>query len=178
MLVPGLYSFFRRHMQSTLREQGLDEPATVDYVSDILTRFAHTRALYLIQDAQGSPVETIAGLLAEWHRAQGWDDARPDKPREALVARHLGEFSLFMSGLFRDRLRSRGQLAYYISQGRGAFWRCAAYEHNPRKAQVFQGLYGNFDRVSGALDHFRRQRVLLNPPEGGNLSPLTALWRT
>jgi hypothetical protein len=177
MLVPGLYQFFRRQLQHGFGEQGLAEPATVDYVSDVLTRFAHTRALYLIQDAEGAPIETVAGLLTEWHRSQGWDDAAPDRAREALVVRHLGEFTLFMSGLFRDRLRSRGQLAYYISQGRGAFWRCASNEHNPHQAQVFRRLYGNFDRIADVLDHIRRSRLPLSSTEDRVVSPLHALWR-
>lgn len=185
MLVPGLYQFFRRQLQHGFVQQGLTQRAamdsttsdpTVDYVSDVLTRFAHTRAFYLIESADGAPIETIAGLLTEWHRAQGWDDATPDRSREALVVRHLGEFALFMSGLFRDRLRSRGQLAYYIAQGRGAFWRCASRAHNPTQAQVFRGLYGNFDRVADALDHIRHHRLPLSAVEGQARSPLNALW--
>ena len=178
MLVPGLYQFFRRQLQHGFVEQGLTEPATVDYVSDVLTRFAHTRAFYLIQNAEGAPIETVAGLLAEWHRSQGGDDAAPNRSREALVVRHLGEFTLFMSGLFRDRLSARGQLAYYISQGRGAFWRCASSEHNPRQAQVYRGLYGNFDRVAAALHHIRQHRLPLAAAGESHLSPLNALWRT
>ena len=177
MLAPGLYPFFRRQLQHGFGERGLAEPATVDYVSDVLTRFAHTRALYLIQDADGAPIETVAGLLTEWHRTQGWDDTAPDRSREALVIRHLGEFTLFMSGLFRDRLRARGQLAYYIAQGRSAFWRCAAAEHNPRTAQVFRRLYGNFDQVADALDHIRHHRLPLSLQENGTVSPLGAVWR-
>ncbi len=176
MLVPGLYQFFRRQLQHGFVEQGLAEPATVDYVSDVLTRFTHTRAFYLIENAEGAPIETIAGLLAEWHRTQGWDDATPNRSREALVVRHLGEFTLFMSGLFRERLRARGQLSYYIAQGRSAFWRCASSEHNPRQAQVFRGLYGNFDRVADALDHIRHHHLPLVSTDEQRLHPLNALW--
>lgn len=178
MLVPGLYQFFRRQLQHGFIEQGLTEPATVDYVSDVLTRFSHTRAFYLIQNADGAPIETIAGLLVEWQRSQGGEDTTPNRSREALVVRHLGEFTLFMSGLFRDRLRSRGQLAYYISQGRSAFWRCASSEHNPHQARIFRGLYGNFDRVAAALDHIRQHRLPLASSDGQPLSPLNALWHT
>jgi hypothetical protein len=177
MLVPGLYQFFRRQLQHGFRERGLTEQATVDYVSDVLTRFSHVGALNLIRDADGAPVETIAGLVGEWQRAQGWDDNRANRPREALIVRHIGEFTLFMSGFFQQRLRARGQLAYYISQGRGAFWQCASHAHNPGQAQVFRRLYGNFDRIAGALDHIYHHQLPLTASTAADPSPLTALWR-
>ena len=177
MLAPGLYQFFRRQLQHGFRERGLAEQATVDYVSEVLTRFSHTHALDLIRNADGASVETIAGLLGEWRRAQGWDDSRTDRPREALIVRHIGEFTLFMSGIFQQRLRARGQLAYYISHGRGAFWHCASHEHNPGQAQTFRRLYGNFDRIAGALDHIYHHQLPLSGSAASEQSPLAALWR-
>jgi len=175
MLTPGLYQFFHRQIQYGFGMHGVGEPATVDYVSELLTRFAHTRALHIIQNAAGEPISNIAGLLIEWRRAQGWEDAPINRPREALIVRHIGEYSLFMSGLFRERLTARGELSYYLEQGRGAFWRCASFESDPSRARLFRYLYGAFDRVSGALDHVRRVQLPL-PATASQTSPLTALW--
>ncbi len=176
MLVPGLYQFFHRQLQHGFGMHGVGEPATVDYVSEILTRFAKTRALDIIQNAEGEPISSIAGMLAEWRRAQGWDDSPVNRPREVLIVRHIGEYSLFMSGLFRERLTARGQLGYYVEQGRGAFWRCASYETDPGRVRVFRYLYGAFDRVSGALNHIRHTQLPLRST-GSQASPLAALWR-
>lgn len=177
MLVPGLYQFFRRQLQHGFHAHGIAEPATVDYVSEVLTRFSRTPALYMVRDRDGLPVEHIAGLMAEWRRAQGWDDAQEDRGREALVVRHIGEYSLFMSGLFRERLKARGQLKYYLSHGRSAFWHCAYQEINPNRAKMFRGLYSNFERVAGALNYIREERLPLPQTDSAAPSALNALWR-
>ncbi|MDA8363772.1 MAG: hypothetical protein M0Z84_08130 [Gammaproteobacteria bacterium] len=176
MLVPGLYQFFHRQVQHGFGVHGVREPAAVDYVSDMLTRFSHVRTLEVVRNASGEPVTSIAGMLAEWRRSQGWDHAPVNRPREALIVRHIGEYSLFMSGLFRDRLAARGQLRYYLEQGRSAFWHCAYFESDPARIRLFRYLYGAFDRVSGALDEIRRVQFPL-PATAGPVPPLAALWR-
>lgn len=175
MLAPSLYHFFRRHVHQAFSERGLDEPGTVDYIADVLARFAHTPALYALLDEKGVPLERIAQMLMELRRAQGMDGP-PDRSRQALVTRHIGEYTLFMTGFFRERLEARGELSYYIDNGRSAYWRSADYEINARRAQVFRRLYFKLDRVAGALDHARRAQFPIATTQNTK-NPLVALWR-
>ena len=175
MRIPSLQQFFHRQVQQGFGRHGLAQPATVDYVSDVLTRFAHTRALYPIHGRDDRPIEHIAGLIMEWRTAQGDLDIPADRGREALVVRHIGEYALFMSGLFRARLAARGQLGYYLSHGRGAYWRCATRESNPRQARVFEGLHRDFERIARALDDMRATQWPLHAT--APVSPLLAWWR-
>lgn len=176
MLSPTLYQFFRRHLQHAFGERGLAEPATVDYVSEVLTRFAYTPELYAVKDTDGIPLEHIAQFMLELRRAQGDDDRAADSPRQALITRHVGEYSLFMSGLFRERLAARGQLNYYLDHGRSAYWQTADFEPNPRLSQVFRRLYFNLEKISGALDHMRRVQFPLDAATHA-AAPAQALWR-
>ncbi|HEX9625834.1 MAG TPA: hypothetical protein VGA00_02725 [Acidiferrobacterales bacterium] len=178
MLVPSLYQFFRRQLQHGFHAQGLAEPATVDYVSEMLARFACTPAMYLIRDDDGRPIDSLVGLMIEWRRAQGWDDAQSDAGREALVARHIGEYALFMSGLFRERLAARGQLRYYQSHGRSAYWHCADREFNPNRARVYWSLSQQFERVSTALNHIRERQLTMDVGTAETPSPLAAFWNS
>ncbi len=175
MLVPTLYQFFRRQVQQGFGERGIAEPATVDYVSDVLTRMAHTAALYPLRDAEGTPLERIAQFLLEWQRAEGLDGERADRSRQALITRHLAEYTLFMSGLFRERLQARGEVAYYIEHGRSAFWQTADYESNYKRKQVFRRLGVDFARVADTLDNMRRVQLPMtsSTATGG----MAALWR-
>lgn len=175
MLVPTLYQFFRRHVQRGFGEHGITEAATVDYVSDMLARFADTSALYPLRDRDDEPLERVAQFLVELQRAQGWGEDAPDRGREVALTRHLAEYALFMSGLFRDRLQARGQLAYYANHGRSAFRQSADYERNGKRAQVFRRLYFDFDRAARSLDHIRRAQFPL--PSATENGPLVALWR-
>ncbi len=174
MQVPGLYPFFHRHVQRGFGEQGLAQPALVDYVSELLARFARVNALFPLHHTDGRPVETIAGLLLA---AQTGDTTAAKHPqaRETLVLHHIADYALFMSGVFRDRLRCRGQINYYREHGRGAFARCARLEPNRQRASVFERMSRDFEPVSNALDRLWHRRLPLAP--NTEHSPLAALWR-
>ncbi len=167
---PSLFQFFHRHVQHGFCQAGLAEPGTIDYVADILARFAHTEALYPLRDHNERHLTTLAQFLTELEQTQGCDRARA-----ALLIRHLGEYSLFMSGFFRERLRARGQLAYYVDHGRTAFGQSADLERNHSQARVFWRLQRDFPKVALALDAIRQRQ--LRPPDGVVMHPAAALWR-
>jgi hypothetical protein len=174
MQVPGLYPFFRRHVQQGFGEHGLAQPALVDYVSELLARFARMNVLLPFHDADGRPIETIAGLLMQWQAMLSNDMAKPGRPRETLVLHHIADYALFMSGVFRERLKYRGQIAYYRDQGQSAFARCARFEPNPQRAAVLRRVSRDFEPISNALDRLWHRRL---PMPACEASPLAALWR-
>ncbi len=172
MRMPTLYQFFRHQVSHGFAAHGLSEPATVDYVSDVLTRFAQTRALYAMTDAQGRQLEYVVDFL----NACRDDDARMDRARARSLLRHLGEYTLFMSGLFRERLAARGELGYYMAQGTSAYGQCAECEPLPGRRHLFRRLHGNFSRIADTLDDMRRARFPLPIPATAN-NMAAAFWR-
>jgi len=169
MRLPSLYQFFRHQVSHGFHRHGITEPATVDYVSDILARFAQARQFHALRDADGRSIEHIVDMLEAWRKAHG---AAVSHGR--YILRHLGEYTLFMSGIFRERLTARGELDYYLAHGSSAYWRCADRELNPRQQQVYRHLHQDFGRISNTLDDMRREQFPL-PPSTDNM--LTALWR-
>ncbi len=177
MRVPSLYHFFRHQVSRGFHAHGIAEPATVDYVSDVLTRFARTRQLYALLDEEGRPLEYIVDMLIALERAWGGDGGRADRARGEAINRHIGEYTLFMSGLFRERLTARGELDYYLASGSGAYGRAADGEINPARRRVYQRLHDDFERICDSLDHMRRtQFPMESSPRGGDL--LRSFWRT
>ena len=173
MLVPGLYPFFRRHVQQGFSDGNLNQPAVIDYVSDLLTRFARVSAAFPFRNSEGRPIDNIAGLLVEWHAALGDERRPPGRARETALLHHMADYALFMSGLFRERLQARGQIAYYREQGVGAFARCARLETLPDRARVLYRVSRDFQPIADTLDRLWHQRL----PSAPGLSPLAALWR-
>ncbi|HUW97685.1 MAG TPA: hypothetical protein VMV40_02425 [Acidiferrobacter sp.] len=169
-MTPTLYQFFHRHIQHGFGRAGIAEPTTVAYVSDLLTRFAHTDALYPINDSEQRPLTTLVQFLVEQRAAQAKGHGH-----DMVVVRHLAEYTLFMSGFFRDRLRARGQLSYYADHGRSAFGQSADLEKNTGQARVYWRLQHDFGRVAETLDDIRHHQLPL--PAGAFDQPLTALWR-
>ena len=146
-------------------------------MSDMLTRVAHTRALYAIHDQFGKPLERIGELVAALHGGPQSAHGAGGRHRQAHVARHIGEYTLFMSGWFRGRLKSRGELDYYLLNGRSAFRRCAHYEVNPTRQRVFRGLHSNFGHIADALDNMVRLQLPFTRQNVSAQALIASLWR-
>lgn len=173
MRIPSLYQFFRHQVQRGLHDCGIPEDGTVDYVSEVLTRFADTKSLHAVTDRHGRPIEYLVDFLAEHARAV---ESR-NRARAAALTRHLGEYALFMSGFFRERLTGRGELNYYLARGASAYWHCADHERHPRRRQVFRRVHENFGRIANTLDHLRREQLPLASLSGWTSHPLAPFWR-
>jgi len=158
----GLRSFFQKQVAPAFGSLGLQERELIDYVVDLLARFARTDQLYRIRDAQGRRIETIAEMLVELTRQ--WEPGRPYSfDREFEIRRHCGDYALFMSGLFRLHVERRALLDYYLLQGRQAYRSVAelgrlAFSSDSR---IFRALADRFEHLSGALDYMRK--VYLRP---------------
>jgi hypothetical protein len=124
-------------------------------------------------DAQGRALEYIADFIAT-----ACDDrsARNDRARVRTVIRHLGEYTLFMSGLFRERLKARGELGYYLAQGASAYGQCAEVEPQSGQRALFRRLHSNFTRIADSLDEIRRTRLPLSLTANSD-NMLLAFWR-
>ena len=173
MRLPSLQQFFRHQLQQAFRARGLKQTSTIEYVSEVLARFGHSRLFYALRDAEGQPLEYIVDMLAAWQEAQ---EGVRDRARERAIANHLGDYTLFMSGLFRDRLAARGELGYYVANGRSAFWRSADFEPDPGRRETYRRLYQDFSPISDILDYLRRVQFPLHGRAGSD-NLLAAYWR-
>jgi hypothetical protein len=93
---------------------GWPDPNVTDYVSNLLVDFAHTDHLYKIRNREDQPVDTVVDLLFESEvllQAESMD-------RERDVHRHIGDFTLFMAGLFPEYLRR------LYEDGKALLWHC------------------------------------------------------
>ncbi len=103
------------------------------YLAGMLAEFAHRDRLYRIRDAAARPVEEVGRMLAEGDlllAAQSFD-------REREVHKHVGDFTLFVSGLWPEWYESvtrRGgidALLDYAAAGKRSYWLAAQFVHPP-----------------------------------------------
>jgi hypothetical protein len=158
-----------------------------EYVSKLLVDFTRTDQLYRIRNARGEQVEAVVELLYEseaTHEAGSLE-------REREVHRHIGDFTLFMAGLFPEylkRIRTAGLIYHkdflvdYIKTGKRSYrivaefgdWNDSAAEFRP-SPPLFRKLSENFELcvvglgyIRGDLDRMQdkryqqARRVLLN----------------
>ena len=72
------------------------------YVSGLLVDFTHVDSLYRIRDARGKRLEDVGEMLIESNPLL---DA-PSFDREREVRKHVGDYTLFMTGLFPECVAS------------------------------------------------------------------------
>jgi hypothetical protein len=80
---------------------GLHEPALHRYVAAMLTDFCRTEQLYKLRNATGRPLQDVGEMLLEADPVYG---PAPSFEREREVRKHIGDYTLFFTGMFPESL--------------------------------------------------------------------------
>ena len=150
---------------------GWPDLEVIEYITDVLTDFVHIDQLYKIRDAQGRRVKEVAEMLAEGdllHRAQSVE-------REREVHRHVGNYTLFMAGIFPEFLHrlktskvivSADGLLDFIQVGKRSYRIVSEFtygSHRP-EAPLFRKLSENFELCVYGLGYVRADLDRLRDP--------------
>lgn len=141
---------------------GWPDTKVTSYVSDLLVDFTHTDQLYKIRNRENQPVDSVVELLFESEimlEAQSLD-------RERDVHQHIGDFTLFMAGLFPEylrRLKSAGRIYHkdflvdYVKTGKRSYGIVAQIGGNETESSLplFQKLSENFELCVTGLGFVR-----------------------
>jgi len=86
-------------VRQALLEGGIDDETTSDYVASMLVSFGRAGRAYRISDGDDSEFHYLTDMVSELQSADG--------RRRFLLRVHMGDFALWMSGLFPDYLEER-----------------------------------------------------------------------
>jgi hypothetical protein len=138
----------RRRFDEDLR---LPDRRLAAYVSGLLVDFTHADSLYRIRDARGRGLDDVGEMLLEsdpLRRAGSFD-------RERAVRKHVGDYVLFMTGLFPESLSGRrrfrqmrlGVFVDYVKAGKESYAVVAAFDQFEYRdeAPLFRRLADNFE---------------------------------
>ncbi len=158
-----LRKLFRSALEAGLKLNPSDTVGVTDYIEEqILCEFVHIDTFYKIQDASGKSLEDIADMLAEGDvlmNAQSFQE-------EFQVHKHIGDFTLFMLGMFPAALlRKRGKefilgrivvpdsslSEHYILQGQRSYRIASEFTHG----DLFLELSSNFMLYKNVLELVR-----------------------
>jgi hypothetical protein len=121
-----LKRFFRGLIDNAfVAELGLCNLAVIDYLADLLVDFVHVDRLRAIRNADGKPLDQVAEMLTLVTGVE--DDRRPSENRRCVIYRHIGDYSLFWTGVYPEGLRhrrlarSRDRLLDYVHQGKRSY---------------------------------------------------------
>lgn len=154
-----LRRYFAGLAEFTFQTQlGVADPVLLDYVSDLLSRFIRSEAVYSVRSLSGKPLRGVTEMLLEAQERIG--TARRE------VHRHIGDYTLFWTGVFPEAVRRlqansrQDQLVNYCEEGKKAYWIASTIaSDDPQTApgEVLERLSQQFELVAYGLREVRRQ---------------------
>jgi hypothetical protein len=157
-----LRDFFRQLARKTFGDLGLFDSEVVTYVAGVLADFARADRLHRLRTAGGRPVDSVVDILTRPETAP--PGALPLLHQREL-RKYIGDYTLFMSGMFRGHVERQGFLDFYIEEGRQSYWKVSEVDVSLYRTGflLFQELSKKFEYYSGALDYMRKTYFALAP---------------
>lgn len=159
-----LHGFFLKLTRQSFWQLGINDATVANYVAGVLSDFAKADRLFRVRSRAGRKVGGVVEILA------GEPSAAPDEAqllKERSLRKYLGDYTLFMSGIFRNYVEGKGFLDYYLEQGRKSYWTVSELDLSLYRTGfiLFQELSKKFEYYSGALDYMRKAYFAPEPGE-------------
>ena len=146
-------------------EVGLHDEEIWAYLANLLTEFCDVRNLYALKNAQGRTLDDVGEMLLESDPIFG-EAASFDRERQ--VRKHIGDFTLFYSGMFpesinrfllrRQRLES---LVDFVNAGKESYFIVSQYDQMEYRkvAPLFGRLSRQFESCVFGLNLVHKELV-------------------
>ncbi|MEO6036644.1 MAG: hypothetical protein ABIQ35_15445 [Verrucomicrobiota bacterium] len=144
--------YFYVLVRNVLRRAGIEERTVADYVAEMLSEYSRIEQSRCVVPGAATPLNYFFEMLGALRNA--------DDRTSFLLRAHIGNHSLFLSGVFPERIRFRAEskgfpdLKYFQEVGR-ANYRVASDHRLARKyelAPIFYSLSENFEPARRALN--------------------------
>lgn len=139
---------------------GLCDTRTTEYLTDLLVEFVHIDRIFALHDASGRRLEDVAEMATEADLGPGVSGTE----RQRRVHRHIGDFTLFWTGVYPEGLRQlrhpmkMDHLVDYLQQGKRSYAIAGRMygEREDPSGQVLRRLSENFEFCVYGLGRVRK----------------------
>jgi hypothetical protein len=144
-------------------EVGLRDEEIWAYLTNLLTEFCDARNLYALRNAQGRSLDDVGEMLLESDPIYG-EAASFDRERQ--VRKHIGDFTLFYSGMFPEsinRFRLRRQrlesMIDFVHAGKESYFIVSQFDQMEYRkvAPLFGRLSQQFESCVFGLNLVRKE---------------------
>jgi hypothetical protein len=151
-------------------EIGIRDSEVVGYVAHLLAEFCETEQLFKIHTAAGQPLTDVASMLMESNPIFG---PAPSFDRERQVRKHIGDYTLFFTGMFpeslnhqrlrRDRLES---MVDWIKAGKESYYVVSKFDcfEYTKVAPMFGRLADHFEQCVYGLNRVKNELQEMQHP--------------
>jgi hypothetical protein len=157
-----------------MSELGIGDPSLVGYVAQLLASFVPSQGVWRLRDAQGKRLFEVTAMVAE-------AEAAADAARRRECHRHVGDFTLFWTGVYPEALAklqgsdSADALISYQRQGKRSYHLASVLSAGNDRETVFRRLSEQFELCAVGLSRVRREWEKIEfdgPPPGTSSRPV------
>jgi hypothetical protein len=166
-----LREFFHVLVHKHLTENlGLRDGEISAYVANVLTDFCETEELTKIKDGNGRALTDVGEMLLEADPVYG---PAPSFDRERQVRKHIGDYTLFFSGMFPESINSHRlrrhrleNMVDFIKAGKESYYIVSKFEHfeYAKVAPLFARLSREFERCVFGLNIVKNELEVMQHP--------------
>jgi hypothetical protein len=146
----SMHFYFYVLVRQVLKGNGIEDRSVADYVAELLAEFSRSERRRCLVNS--SALEYFVDMLAALQTA--------DDRTRFIIRAHIGDHSLFLSGVFPARIRSRAEdrgcpdLSYYEALGRANYRAASDHRlaHKYDLAPIFNRLADEFGTMRMALN--------------------------
>ena len=113
--------FFESVTRQAFGDLAIDDAPALRYLTELLTRFVRTEALRTLRELPGRRLDTVADSLLAIQHVWDWQAPGFNPGTERVLRRQIGDYTLFMTGIFRDHVDGLAVTGYYEHEGRRAY---------------------------------------------------------
>jgi len=156
--------YFYVMVRRVFREAGITDRRVADYVAELLCEFSRQDRLQCAVPGHAAPVEYFFEMVSALQSA--------DERTRFLLRAHIGNHSLFLTGVFPERIRFRAEsrgfpdLGYYEALGQSNYR--AASDHRLAEryelSPIFAALSHRFQETRRALNEVADRLFVLSDP--------------
>ena len=146
---------------------GMADFEIVEYVANLLINFLHIDDVYWIRNARGKRIHEVGEMLLEANRAH----YLPGMHWEREIRRHIGDYTLFMAGLFPESLDQKTVLDLdyfvdYVNTGRASYRIVGEFDQGDYRklSPLFRKLSHNFELCTLGLNFVKTELEALQNP--------------
>ena len=155
--------------QTFLATLGMADPQLIDYLSLLLSRFIHVDSIFRLRNAAGRRLEEVIDMMLEA------ESLPPAGRTRREVYRHIGDFTLFWTGVYPEALRrlrsvlKKDHFIDYCEQGKRSYYIASTFAEEPYRdeAPVLRRLSDQFELCAFGLNQVRREWERKYPDEVG-----------
>lgn len=154
----ALKRFFTKWLTIAFSDIQMFDRQIVLYIAEVLSRFARSENLYRIKRLPHLRPQTVVEMLLEAEIRSRPSEPEFDPFDERDIRKHLADFALFMTGIFREYIQRIGVLDLYMREGSESYRK--VYEFDSLLAQpqahIFNQLGHKFEMYSGGINYMRK----------------------